>query len=112
MASYAEFPACPVTGPRDTRIQRFPNGGLYHLLQETTIRQIATAIAERRRRARAGDLVCDRAARQTRSVDLRGLSAYTRRRHQAPAGRAARIIDASGEAVGRHTRAAGDRHIG
>src|SRR3569832_864832 len=111
MASYAEFPARPVTDPRDTRLQRFPNGGLYLLLQETTILQITTAIAERPRGAHAGDLVCDRAARQTRSADLRGLSAYTRRRHQAPAGRAARIFDSSGEAVVRHSRAAVDRHI-
>src|SRR3569833_4486665 len=112
MASYAEYPARPVTDPRDTRLQRFPPGGLYLLLQEATILQITTAIAERPRGAHAGDLDCDRAARQTRSAELRGLTAYTRRRHQAPAGRAARLIDASGEAVGRHTRAAGDRHIG
>src|SRR3569832_1305339 len=112
MASYAEFPARPVTDPRDTRLLCFFFGGLYLLLHVTTILLITTAIVERPRGAHAGDLVCDRAARQTRSADLRGLSAYTRRRHQAPAGRAARIIDASGEAVGRHTRAAGDRHIG
>src|SRR3569833_1874224 len=100
MASYAEFPARPVTDPRDTRLQRFPNGGLYLLLQETTILQITTAIAERPRGTHAGDLVCDRAARHTRSADLRGLSAYTRRRQQAPAPSAARNLDARDDAMG------------